>query len=169
MKIFINVLILFLISRIDLLPQGISDLIQPLHLRASETDTIPISDIYYSGSYNISILPNKNIQADFDKSTGNLIVEPSDNSEGLGLIDFQVNNSVYSIPYHSEIVQNQIFKLKLKDHPERVNLFGSFSGWNPASAARVLFARPQQATVSPIIWPKPQTALTGVSVHLARR
>lgn len=130
MKIFINVLILFLISRIDLLPQGISDLIQPLHLRASETDTIPISDIYYSGSYNISILPNKNIQADFDKSTGNLIVEPSDNSEGLGLIDFQVNNSVYSIPYHSEIVQNQIFKLKLKDHPERVNLFGSFSGWN---------------------------------------
>ena len=127
-----NVLILFFIilQQINVFPQVITDLIKPLQLQAGRSDTLLISDIYYAQQYDINILPDKNIKVYYDKSERTLVLKPVENFEGLDLIKFNVNDSVFAIPYYSEIVQNHNFELRLKDHPERVNLFGSFNGWN---------------------------------------
>ncbi len=130
MKIFRFTLFLFITYYFNIFPQGISDLIKPLHLQAGVSDTIIISDIYYADNYDINFLPNKNVKVNYDTNNGILAVKPGEKVEGLGLIDFEVNDSIYSIPFYSEIVQNHTFELKLKDHPERVTLFASFNGWN---------------------------------------
>lgn len=130
MKIFRFILLLFIAFHFNIFPQGISDLIKPLHLQAGVSDTVLISDIYYAENYDINFLPSKYVKVNFDKNKGTIAVKPIDEFEGLGLIDFKVNDSLYAIPFYSEIVQNHTFELKLKDQPERVNLFASFNGWN---------------------------------------
>ncbi|HSD64655.1 MAG TPA: hypothetical protein VLB50_12700, partial [Ignavibacteriaceae bacterium] len=130
MKIFDKILILIAACQIIILPQEITDLIKPLNLKAGISDTILISDLYYAPDYQINLLPNKNIRIDYDKNKEILIVKPDNKFEGFGLIDFKVNNSVYSIPYFSRIIENHKFELNSGEHPANVNLFGSFNGWN---------------------------------------
>ena len=130
MKAVRLILFIFLAYQVNTVPQAITDLIKPLHLQAGRTDTLLISDIYYSDHYNLSFLPNKNIQISYNNSAGTIVVKPDDEFQGLDLIDFTVNDSVYSIPYFSKIIYNHTFDLRLKDSPEKVNLFGSFNGWN---------------------------------------
>ena len=89
-----------------------------------------ISDVYYSKNYDINFLPNKNINVNYDKTKGILALEPSNNFEGLGIIDFKIDDSLYAIPFYSEIIQNHTFVLNLKKQAQKVNLFGSFNGWN---------------------------------------
>ena len=130
MKTIRFILILFIAYQYSIYSQIITDLIKPLHLQAGKTDSVLISDIYYSENYNVSFLPNKNINVRYNEDKEILTLSPSEKFEGLGLIDFKVNDSVYTIPFYSEIVQNHTFELKLKYHPEKVNLFASFNGWN---------------------------------------
>jgi cyclomaltodextrinase len=130
MKKFGLVLIVIIAFQIKAFPQHITDLIKPLHLIAGVADSILISDIYYSDEYNPIFLPNKNIRIEYDNSSKILVVQSDNRFEGFGIIDFQENGALYAIPFYSEIVQNHTFELKLKDHPDRVNLFASFNGWN---------------------------------------
>jgi glycosidase len=48
----------------------------------------------------------------------------------MDLINFEVDDSLYSIPCYTRIIYNHTFSLRLKDNPAKVNLFGSFNGWN---------------------------------------
>jgi glycosidase len=130
MKTIRFILILFIAYQYSIYSQIITDLIKPLHLQAGKTDSVLISDIYYSENYNVSFLPNKIIDVRYNEDKEILTLSPSEKFEGLGLIDFKVNDSLFTIPFYSEIVQNHAFQLKLKYHPEKVNLFASFNGWN---------------------------------------
>jgi glycosidase len=130
MRIFFKILFLALYSQIIILPQSINDLILPLHLTAGTVDTVLISDLFYSPDYNLNFQTNKNISTEYKKDKQTLIVKPGNDFEGVGLIDFKVNNSVYSIPFISTKIKIQKFELRLNDRPEKVNLFGSFNGWN---------------------------------------
>lgn len=130
MKYLYFILNLLFVYLINIFPQGISDIISPLHLQAGVTDTFLVSDIFYSDNYDISFSPNKNIKINFYEDKGKLIVEPSNKFEGLGLINFKLKDSTYAIPYFSENVHNHLFTLKLNEHSNRVNLFGNFNGWN---------------------------------------
>ena len=66
---------------------------------AGEKDTVLISDIFYSDNYNIKLIPSANIKEDFNSKNGTLTLKPGDHFEGLGLIDFKLNDSLYAIPY----------------------------------------------------------------------
>ena len=122
--------LIFIVFRGTIFPQGINDIIRPVHLQAGKSDTLHISDLFYSNDYNLKIIPGDNIKAVYNRESKNLAVEPAAEFEGIGLINFTLNDSLYSIPFYSDIVKDQTFYLSLKDHPERVNLFASFNGWN---------------------------------------
>ncbi len=125
-----NLILLLLASQLVIFPQGIKDIIKPLHLQAGKADTVLISDLFYSDNYDVSIIPGDNIKAVYNRESKTLAVKPDSKFEGFGLINFTLNDSFYAVPFYSEIVQNHTFYLTLKDHPERVNLFASFNGWN---------------------------------------
>ena len=125
-----SALLLLIISNLKIFPQNITDIIKPLHLQTGKADTILISDIFYSNNYNATFLANKNVKVEYDKSEKTVVLKPDDQFEGLDLINFKVNDSIYTIPYYSESISNYTFSLRLKDLPEKVNLFGSFNGWN---------------------------------------
>ena len=125
-----SALLLLIISNLKIFPQNITDIIKPLHLQTGKADTILISDIFYSNNYNATFLANKNVKVEYDKSEKTVVLKPDDQFEGLDLINFKVNDSIYTMPYYSESISNYTFSLRLKDLPEKVNLFGSFNGWN---------------------------------------
>ncbi len=133
MKMVRLVLLLFIITNLNIFSQGITDIIKPLHLQTGKADTILISDIFYSDNYNLNFLPDKNASIEYNKVKKTLIVKPDKQFEGLDVIDFKVNDSVYTMPYYSRYIPDHTFSLRLKNHPEKVNLFGSFNGWNRES------------------------------------
>ena len=130
MKAVSLILLIFLAYQVNTVPQVITDLIKPLHLQAGRTDTLLISDIYYAKDYYPKFLSNKNIKVQYNGSSGTLIVKPDDEYQGMDLINFEVDDSLYSIPCYTKIVYNHTFSLRLKENHPRVNLFGSFNGWN---------------------------------------
>ncbi len=119
--------------RLTIFPQGISEIIKPLHLQAGKADTVLISDLFYSNDYGVKIVPGDNIKAVYNGNSKKLEVKPDSKFEGLGLINFTLNDSFYAIPFYSDIIKDHTFYLNLKDHPERVYLFASFNGWNRES------------------------------------
>ena len=122
--------LIFISFCVTVFPQGIKDIIKPVHLRAGITDTLLVSDLFYSDNYDISVIPVSSVNAVYNKNGKTLAVKPDSKFEGIGLINFTLNDSLYAIPFYSDIVKNHTFYLNLKDHPERVNLFASFNGWN---------------------------------------
>ncbi len=122
--------LIFIAFCLTIFPQGIKDIIKPLHLQAGKADTTYISDLFYSDNYDVKIIPNRDIKVSYDYNKKTLTVKPDGNFEGFGLINFYLNDSLYAVPFYSDIVENHTFYLTLKDHPERVNLFASFNGWN---------------------------------------
>ncbi len=122
--------LIFISFCVTIFPQGIKDIIKPVHLRAGITDTLLVSDLFYSDNYDIKVISGSSVNAVYNKNGKTLAVKPDSKFEGIGLINFTLNDSLYAIPFYSDIVKNHTFYLNLKDHPERVNLFASFNGWN---------------------------------------
>ena len=122
--------LIFISFCVTVFPQGIKDIIKPVHLRAGITDTLLVSDLFYSDNYDIKVISGSSVNAVYNKNGKTLAVKPDSKFEGIGLINFTLNDSLYAIPFYSDIVEKHTFYLNLKDHPERVNLFASFNGWN---------------------------------------
>jgi glycosidase len=107
----------------------IKDIIQPLNLTPGKTDTILISDIFYSNSYNLKFKSASDIKTEFLKNKF-LILTPSENSNGIGLIEFTRNGENFVIPYKTNASIKNTFKYTPGRKVNKVNLFGSFNGWN---------------------------------------
>jgi cyclomaltodextrinase / maltogenic alpha-amylase / neopullulanase len=123
------IFLLFVFTSI-LSAQEIRDLIKPLNLIAGKTDSVLISDLFYTKDYSLKFLPNENIEFSYSPSNNMLYLAPLKNFEGIGLIEFTVNKANYVIPFKSEVLQEKSFKYTPQGDFRNVNLFGSFNSWN---------------------------------------
>jgi glycosidase len=108
---------------------GIKDLIMPLNLTAGKTDTVLISDVFYSDNYNLRFSSNSDIRAEY---VGNkyLILTPAENFSGIGLVEFTKDGKKYNIPFYTGAKVILSFTYKSEGKVSQVNLFGSFNGWD---------------------------------------
>jgi glycosidase len=127
MKYLFTAFFLFLIQ--TLFASEMKDLIQPLNLNAGKTDTILISDVFYSDNYNLSFKTNPDIKIKYVNNKF-LILSPSANFSGMGLIEFTKQGNNYVIPFTANAKINQSFAFKPAGKVKHVNLFGTFNGWN---------------------------------------
>ncbi|MCX6150256.1 MAG: alpha-amylase family glycosyl hydrolase [Ignavibacteriales bacterium] len=113
-----------------------SDLIEVKKITIGVPDTTLISDLFYSKNYNLKIFENKNVDANYSKSSQKLILNAKNNFTGLTLLDFSLTGKKYSIPILSESPQNgqkpilQKFTYKPAKKVNEVKIFGSFNDWN---------------------------------------
>lgn len=127
MKKILALVILLLLQNV--FASGIKDIIQPLSLTPGKTDTVLISDIFYSDNYNLKLKPNPDIKTNYVKNKY-LILTPSENFNGIGLISFTKGGENYVIPYKTSAKVNKTFTYTPPEKVNKVNLFGSFNGWN---------------------------------------
>lgn len=127
MKKILAFVILLLLQNV--FASGIKDIIQPLSLTPGKTDTVLISDIFYSDNYNLKLKPNPDIKTNYVKNKY-LILTPSENFNGIGLISFTKGGENYVIPYKTSAKVNKTFTYTPPEKVNKVNLFGSFNGWN---------------------------------------
>jgi glycosidase len=113
--------------------KGIDDIIPFINLTAGITDSVLISDLFYSENYSPVFIPNENIFVSFNHATNYLILRPSENFTGLTLIGFTIGDETYEIPIFTKRKIKAEFKYHPDVKPSRVNLFGTFNNWNRAS------------------------------------
>ncbi len=127
---FTFLLILFFV---ECKAQIITDIIKPIKLNQEKSDSILLSDIFYSKNYDINFIKNNYLNAQFDKNENVLIMEPLNKSRSALLLDFKLEDAVYSIPIFMEN-SNEITHYKFQYKPEKkietVTVAGSFNNWN---------------------------------------
>jgi len=111
----------------------IDDIIPIINLTAGVTDSVLISDLFYSEDYSPVFYPNDNIQISFNPATNFLALTPSENFTGLDLIGFKLGDEIYQIPVYTKRKIKSVFRYKPPIKPVRVNLFGTFNNWNRTS------------------------------------
>ncbi len=117
--------------------QEIRDLIDPVKIFTNKTDTVLISDIFYTSDYStFEIAANKNIDAKYDKSTNKLVLKSKGKFEGFTSIPFKLNGKEYQIPVQiinpekNKVTVNHKFSYKPDGKVSKVSVFGNFNGWN---------------------------------------
>ena len=120
---------LFLFMFQNVFASGIKDIIQPLNLTPGRTDTVLISDVFYSDNYNLKFKSNQGIKTEYIKNKY-VVLTPSEKSNGIGLIEFIKSGVNYVIPYKTNAKINKTFRYTPERQVNKVNLFGSFNGWN---------------------------------------
>ena len=111
----------------------IDDIIQPINLIAGESDTIVVSDLFYSPDYPLSFNRHPFIEIVYNAENRTIILTSSQNYEGLTTITFKLNDNHHHIPIHVKKVHLHEFLYQSSDEVQRVQLFGSFNGWNRKS------------------------------------
>ncbi len=129
-KLFILIPILLISYACSSNDGNIKDIIKPVNLIAGRTDSMLISDMFFSENYDIEFVKNKNIEVNYDKSNGMIHFIPDMNFSGMTLVDFEHEGNVYSIPIRSRIQQKYKFSFKPDQDYKVLNLFGSFNGWD---------------------------------------
>ena len=111
--------------------QEINDIIYPVKLTAGKTDTILVSDLFYSENYDLLFNQNPDIDVDYSSAKNLLILSPNPAFEGMTTISFMLKGNEYAFPVTSTLQQEHKFTFKPeKDRYDEVALFGSFNGWN---------------------------------------
>jgi len=108
----------------------ITDIIPNINLDFKTEKTIVISDLFYSENYKLVFLKNPVVDVKQTKDSSSIILQSKNDFVGMTLIDFTLDDNVYSIPV--TIHKNASYKFQFK--PDRkyseLYLFGSFNGWN---------------------------------------
>ena len=127
MKNILFVLLFVLMQKV--FASEIKDLINPLNLTAGKTDTVLISDVFYSDIYNLKFKSSPDISVQFIDNKY-LILTPSVTFSGISLIEFTKDGKKFDIPFYTGTKVMQSFTYKSDGKPKQVNLFGSFNGWD---------------------------------------
>ena len=100
---------IFLLMLQNVFASDIKDIIQPLNLTPGKTDTVLVSDIFYSDNYNLKFKSTSDIKTEYIKNKY-LILTPSENANGIGLIDFTRSGENYVIPYKTDAKVRTTFR-----------------------------------------------------------
>jgi glycosidase len=132
MKSLFHSLIIFLLLFIacSSTETEIDDIIKPVNLVSGITDSMLVNDLFYSKSYEIKFIENKNVRVIYNSSSGMIYFTAAPNFSGMTLIDFEYKNEIYSIPVLARIQNKYKFSYKPDKKYNVLNLFGSFNGWD---------------------------------------
>ncbi len=114
----------------------ISDLIELKKLKSGRTDTLVISDLFYSPGYDLVFEKNKFLKTWFIKEKKLLVIQSNSTFNGYTLLDFKLKSNKYSIPFLLEKSEKEISKVQYKftyKPNTKINsarVFGSFNNWN---------------------------------------
>ena len=108
----------------------ITDLIQPLLLTAGVTDSIPIGDIFFARDYPLKVQSHPDLDIEYQKDNGLLIIKPKPAAEGLTLLKFIFRDREYVIPLQITRLQEQLFRFRAPRRGKIISVFGSFNSWN---------------------------------------
>lgn len=137
-KGLILLVFLFMISPVTAKTQ-IRDLINTIKLSAGRTDTIIISDLFYTEKYDINFKQNENCDIKFNKEKLQLILTPKHGFSGVTLIGFSYKDQDYHIFTSVENrdaspdKQRYTFRYKPAQKPRKAFVYGSFNGWNKSA------------------------------------
>jgi len=111
--------------------QEISDLIKTINLTSGNTDSVLISDVFYSHKYdNLKFTSSNSIEVKYNYDNTKLLITPDKNFEGMSLIGFVFNDKDYQLPVRVNKDQILKFTFKSERNYKKVFLFGSFNSWN---------------------------------------
>ncbi|MDX1699862.1 MAG: alpha-amylase family glycosyl hydrolase, partial [Melioribacteraceae bacterium] len=108
----------------------VEDIISPLTLVSGIADSIVISDLFYADNYKVQFQDNENLNIDHDSQNNILILKPDEDFEGMTLLEFEADMNLYHIPVISKKEKFYEFSFKPDKKYDKLNLFGSFNGWN---------------------------------------
>lgn len=129
--IFFSLLILIKFSGCS--PQQdekIKDIIPVVHLLSGNTDSILVSDLFYSQNYSLDFDAHPYINLEYLKEENSLVLTSDSDFEGMTIIEFQLNDNKYGIPVRVEKLQEHTFTFTPEKTYEFISLFGSFNQWN---------------------------------------
>ena len=131
MKFFKHVILFSLFIFIPCYVQnGIRDIIKPVNLVADKSDSLLISDMFYSNNYDLKFKENKKVKVNYNKRTGKVYFKTDMNFAGMTLVDFKLAGNTYSFPVRSRVQQKFKFSYKPEKKYNKLTLFGSFNGWD---------------------------------------
>jgi glycosidase len=123
-------LILSILSSISF-PQEIIEVIKPINLISGEVKSFLISDLFYSENYDRIIFnPDSTLKVTYESDNGFTDITSFKSSEGYGTLPFNFYDETYYILYKTEFRQTIFFSYQPHKAVEKVNLIGSFNGWN---------------------------------------
>jgi len=110
--------------------KSIHDIIPNVNLDFNTEKTIIVSDLFYSDNYELSFPENKRIEIKYEKERNKLSLKTKTDFVGMTLIDFTLDNNLYSIPV--TVHKNPSYKFQFTPNKKykELYLFGSFNGWN---------------------------------------
>lgn len=114
--------------------QGIKDIIPALKVIYGKTDTVLISDLFYSTDYAISPFENKELSVKYDLAGRLLIISPKAVFKGFTLLEFGLGGKKYAMPVMSKSEAQGLITQKFSYKPDnkvgKVSIVGSFNNWN---------------------------------------
>jgi len=114
--------------------QDITDLIEPILLTAGKSDTILVSDLFYSKTYDLKLSKNENVDFTFNRLTKKLVLQPKESFKGFTLLKFSLDNKSYVIPVmlqdQTKKLQSYTFRFNPESKAGKVVVIGSFNNWN---------------------------------------
>ena len=132
-KITIKILFVFVFLKICG-AQEVRDIIEPIKLTSGKSDSILVSDLFYSKSYDLQFSKNKHINFSYQVSTKQLVLKPEASFKGITLLEFILNKKSYVIPVvlqdQAKKLQSYTFRFKPETKLEKVVVIGSFNNWN---------------------------------------
>ena len=114
--------------------QEITDIIQPFKLVSGKADTILISDLFYSSSYDLIFNRNQFITVEHLKNKNSIVLQPISNFLGATLLEFYLQGKLYQIPIivQGSGIRTQLntFSYSSSEKIGKVAVAGSFNNWN---------------------------------------
>ncbi len=126
----------FLITLIILLSIGcsktqkIKDTIQPIKLTSGFQDSLVINDLFYSDNYDVRFKENDKINLEYNVESKKLYLKADSSFEGATILEFEADMRIYDILVISQKEELYEFNYKPNKKYEKINLFGSFNGWD---------------------------------------
>ncbi len=107
-----------------------TDIIKPIALTSGKTDSILISDLFYSKNYDVKFDKNEKVKIHYNKKSGMIKFTPNLDASGIYLIDFNLGKEKYSLITRTKKLKEFTFKFKPGKNYKTLTLFGSFNGWD---------------------------------------
>ncbi|MBZ0199060.1 MAG: alpha-glucosidase C-terminal domain-containing protein [Ignavibacteriaceae bacterium] len=126
-------LLLLLTTPILVSAQPGMDILPVIKLTAGQTDSLLITDMFYSGYYTAEFQSTPNVRVLYKPASRYVFFTPSKNFEGLDRLKFILGNVPHYFFVESSIKLEHTFKYKPQGSPKKVNLFGTFNSWNRES------------------------------------